>query len=66
LGGVARVEVAQTREIHRAKAEPLEQRVVDALVGETEIERHQSSRIGDGTGARRDTDALAEAVEPGR
>lgn len=45
----ARVEVAQEREIQRRKAAPLEERVVDKLIDETELER----QIPSGPGMRR-------------
>ncbi len=35
----ARVEVAQDKEIERDKADPVEERVVDALVAQTDLER---------------------------
>lgn len=39
----ARVEVAQNRELQRQKDEPLEEKVVEKLVEETQIERDRST-----------------------
>ncbi len=40
----ARVEVAQEKELQRAKDDPLEEKVVDKIVEQTEVERDRSAQ----------------------